>query len=177
MVVTFGIPQRKWVFKWNCISLKRTEAQRAHDFLWKENIWINIAWNVRKSHGALAFALEFHWFFCFVFLSRKKWKINSRLPLVSRYFFKITVPSNILEVKSAFFIYTNTLCVTTKIFPFTIVKPVINQKAHLKNFLPSNWLTFLQGGISCLKKGSKYLKLFLLNYVGSMSRVVVFFYQ
>ena len=133
---------------------EKEPSLRAHDFLWKENIWINIAWNVRKSHGALAFALEFHWFFCFVFLSRKKWKINSRLPLVSRYFFKITVPSNILEVKSAFFLYTNTLCVATKIFPFTIVKPVSNQKAHLKNFLPSNWLTFLQGGISCLKKAA-----------------------
>jgi len=115
------------LWSWRLGFHSENEFSSGIAFLWKRNI----AWNVRKSHGALAFALEFHWFFCFVFLSRKKWKIISRLPSVSRYFFKITVPSNILEVKSAFFIHTNTLCVATKIFPFTIVKPVINQKAHL----------------------------------------------
>src|SRR5690554_6662983 len=92
-------------------------------------------------------------------------------------FFKITVPSNILEVKSAFFIYTNTLCVTTKIFPFTIVKPVNNQKAHLKNFLPFELTNIFARRYQLPEKGSKYLKLFLLNYVGSKSRVAVFFYQ
>src|SRR5690554_212544 len=78
------------------------------------------------------------------------------------HFFKITVPSN---------------CVATKIFPFTIVKPVINQKAHLKNFLPFELTNIFARRYQLPEKGSKYLKLFLLNYVGSKSRVAVFFYQ